>query len=73
MAESSYGEKTVVVIDGVSYPLDSTWIKKLEEEHHWRLYWRQQWLMNGLLQEGNSVLEIGPGTGFTSNAWASPA
>jgi hypothetical protein len=63
----SYGEKTTVVIDGVEYPSDSTWIKQLEIELHWRLYWQQQRLMDGLIREGDHLLEIGPGTGFTSN------
>jgi hypothetical protein len=66
MAEK-YGEKTTVVIDGVEYPSDSTWIKELEDELHWRLYWRQQKIMDGLVQPGDRLLEIGPGTGFTTN------
>jgi cyclopropane fatty-acyl-phospholipid synthase-like methyltransferase len=62
-----YGEKTTVVVDGVEYPRDSTWIKKLETELHWRMYWRQQALMDGLIEPGQRLLEIGPGTGFTTN------
>lgn len=62
-----YGEKDTVVLDGVEYPRDSTWINRLENETHWRLYWRQQSVMDGLIQPGNRLLEIGPGTGFTTN------
>jgi SAM-dependent methyltransferase len=62
-----YGEKDTIVLDGIEYPRDSTWINSLENETHWRLYWRQQSLMDGLLQAGDRVLEIGPGTGFTTN------
>ncbi len=59
-------EKTDVV-GGTTYRYSSDWVGRLESERHWRLYWRQQKLMERLLSEGDSVLEIGPGTGFTSN------
>jgi 2-polyprenyl-3-methyl-5-hydroxy-6-metoxy-1,4-benzoquinol methylase len=65
--QKQYGEKTTVVLDGVEYPSDSTWIKDLEHELHWRLYWQQQFLMKDLIRPGDHLLEIGPGTGFTSN------
>jgi Methyltransferase domain len=61
------GEKTTVVIDGIEYPSDSTWIHELEKEIHWRLYWHQQHLMKDLIHAGDQLLEIGPGTGFTTN------
>lgn len=53
--------------DGVVYRYASEWIRKLESEDRWRLYWRQQQLMDGLLTPGQSLLEIGPGNGFTSS------
>ncbi len=65
--QEPYGEKTTVVIDGVEYPSDSTWITELEIELHWRLYWHQQYLMKDLIRPGDRLMEIGPGTGFTSN------
>ncbi len=46
---------------------DSGWIRKLESEDHWRLYWQQQKLMEGFVKPGDDVLEIGVGTGFTAN------
>ena len=65
--QETYGEKDTVVIDGVEYPRDSTWIHNLETELHWRLYYRQQLVMKDLVRAGDQVLEIGPGTGFTTN------
>jgi hypothetical protein len=50
-----------------TYRYSSDWVHRLESERHWRLYWRQQKLMEGLVGERDSVLEIGPGSGFTSN------
>ncbi len=64
---SNTGEKTTVILDGVEYPSDSTWIHELENELHWRLYWHQQFLMKDFIRPGDELLEIGPGTGFTSN------
>ncbi len=52
--------------DGVVYRFAAEWITKLEGEDRWRLYWRQQKLMDGLLRPGQTLLEIGPGNGFTS-------
>ena len=49
------------------YRFSSEWTRRLESEIHWRLYWRQQRLMSGLLGPGDEVLEIGVGTGFTAN------
>jgi 16S rRNA A1518/A1519 N6-dimethyltransferase RsmA/KsgA/DIM1 with predicted DNA glycosylase/AP lyase activity len=58
----------VEVIDGVEYAHPSSeWTKKLEKEFHWQLYWRQQNVMNNLIQPGDHLLEIGPGSGFTTN------
>jgi hypothetical protein len=62
----AHGEKDTVVLDGVAYPRDSTWINQLETERHWQLYYRQQQLMDGLFNPGDELLEIGPGTGFTA-------
>lgn len=59
-------EKTEVV-EGVEYRYSSEWVHELEGEMHWRLYWRQQKLMQHLLAPGDRVLEIGFGTGFAAN------
>ena len=57
----------VQVIDGVQYRYSADWTRKLEEEFHWRLYWNQVSILDGLVQVGDELLEIGPGTGFTKN------
>jgi len=56
-----------VIHDGIAYRFSSDWIYKLETEEHWRLYWRQQKIMEGRIHPGDSILEIGVGTGFTAN------
>jgi 2-polyprenyl-3-methyl-5-hydroxy-6-metoxy-1,4-benzoquinol methylase len=56
-----------VIHEGIVYRFSSDWIHKLETEEHWRLYWRQQNLMQDRIQGGNSILEIGVGSGFTAN------
>lgn len=54
-------------LDGVEYKYSAAWIRTLESETHWRLYWRQQKLMQGLISPGQHILEIGVGSGFTAN------
>jgi 2-polyprenyl-3-methyl-5-hydroxy-6-metoxy-1,4-benzoquinol methylase len=54
-------------LDGVSYRYGSEWIHSLETEDHWRLYWRQQKIMENRVLPGQEVLEIGAGSGFTAN------
>lgn len=49
------------------YTYESNWIKKLEPEIHWRSYWHQQKLMENQVNAGETILEIGIGTGFTAN------
>lgn len=53
--------------EGAEYRYSSHWIHELESETHWRLYWRQQKLMQDLVRRGDRLLEIGVGTGFTAN------
>jgi len=53
--------------DGTVYCFSSHWINDLEAENRWRLYWQQQKLMDGLLEPGQSLLEIGLGNGFTAD------
>lgn len=52
---------------GVTYKYSASWIHQLESADHWQLYWRQQKLMEGHLQPGDRILEIGVGSGFTAN------
>lgn len=54
-------------IGGISYQYSASWIHSLESEMHWRLYWRQQKIMQDLIKPGHRVLEIGVGSGFTAN------
>lgn len=54
-------------IDNITYKYSTDWIKHLESETHWRLYWQQQNIMENLLSHGDQLLEIGVGTGFTAN------
>lgn len=56
-----------VTENGITYRFSSAWIQELESEEHWRLYWRQQKLMEGRIHGGDSILEIGVGSGFTAN------
>ncbi|MEA3492573.1 MAG: methyltransferase domain-containing protein [Campylobacterota bacterium] len=61
-------EKTKVeMVDGVEYTYSSEWIKELETEEHWKLYWQQQKLMQTYLRPKDTILEIGVGTSFTAN------
>lgn len=54
------------VLDDITYAYSTSWIHSLEAEEHWRLYWRQQKLMQDLVVPGQHVLEIGLGSGFTA-------
>jgi methyltransferase family protein len=51
----------------VEYRYTAEWTRRLESETHWRLYWRQQKLMEGLLKPDDCVLEIGVGSSFTTD------
>lgn len=55
------------IVDGVSYRYSASWIHTLESEDHWRLYWRQEKIMQGFVVRGQHVLEMGVGSGFTAN------
>lgn len=66
MSISDDDEKTIIE-EGVFYKYSSAWIHSLESETHWRLYWRQQKIMQGALIPGDNILEIGVGSGFTAN------
>lgn len=54
-------------LDGIEYQYSSDWIQHLESEEHWRFYWHQINLVLNELEEGDTILEIGPGSGFLSN------
>lgn len=55
------------MINDIKYQYSTDWIHSLEAEEHWRLYWRQQELMQDRVLPGDRVLEIGVGSGFTAN------
>ena len=45
----------------------SDWINKLESKEHWLSYWHQLKLMLESLEAKDSMIELGIGSGFTSN------
>ena len=45
----------------------SDWINKLESKEHWLSYWHQLKLMLESLEANDSMIELGIGSGFTSN------
>lgn len=47
------------------------WIHELETRERWLSYWHQIKLMHNVVERGDSIVEIGIGTGFTSNYWKS--
>ena len=55
------------IVDGVEYKYSSDWIHSLESEEHWKAYWQQISLILKDTKPGESILEIGPGSGFVSN------
>jgi hypothetical protein len=60
-------DEKVAMVDGVPYRYSSEWINRLESEDHWRYYWHQQKLLEGMLDRDDRVLEVGVGSGFTAN------
>ena len=55
------------VVGGVEYKYSSSWLGKLENVDHWKLYWKQQQMIESILRENIRILEVGVGTGFTAN------
>ena len=55
------------VFRGVEYKFSSDWIRSLESETHWRLYWQQQKIMQDLVKPKDTIFELGLGSGFTAN------
>lgn len=51
----------------MKYRYSSEWIQTLESKKHWELYWYQQKIMQNRISKEESILEIGVGSGFTSN------
>ena len=45
----------------------SDWIKKLETREYWLSYWHQIKLMKGHIKPNDSLIELGIGSGCTSN------
>ena len=45
----------------------SEWIQKFESREHWLSYWHQIKIMESSVNANDSLIEIGIGTGFTSN------
>jgi len=55
------------IVGNTEYRYSSNWIKKLETELHWRLYWKQQKLLEPFLGDSDKIQELGVGSGFTAN------
>lgn len=53
--------------ENITYSYSSDWIHKLENSDHWLLYWNQAKLVFDYIQEKESILELGVGSGFTAN------
>lgn len=51
----------------MEYKYSSDWIHRLEGEEHWRSYWHQLRIILPQLKQGDTILEIGPGSGFLTN------
>lgn len=49
-----------------TYRYSSDWIHRHEDLHHWTFYWNQVELIRSRAEAGDRILEIGIGTGFTS-------
>lgn len=60
-------DEQVETHDGVPYRYSSAWTRRLESEDHWRYYWRQQKLLEGLVTPEDRLVEVGVGSGFTAN------
>jgi len=65
MIDSS--DTKIQLLDGIEYKYYGDWIHQLESKGHWILYWEQINLVLKELKKGDTLLEIGPGTGFISN------
>ena len=52
-----------------TYKYGAEWTKNLESYEHWGFYWYQQKIMEGFTKwhKSETILEIGVGSGFTSN------
>ncbi|MEA1896866.1 MAG: class I SAM-dependent methyltransferase [Bacteroidota bacterium] len=49
------------------YTYSSEWIHRFENRRHWLFYWHQISLIQSHISRGDKILEIGMGSGFTSN------
>jgi uncharacterized UPF0146 family protein len=60
-------DERLETVRGYTYKYSNDWTKNLETERHWRLYWYQQNVIQDYMEQGDSILEIGVGSGFTAN------
>jgi len=51
----------------MKYSYSSDWIHRHEDIYHWTYYWHQVHLIREEIEQGDTILEIGVGTKFTSN------
>jgi hypothetical protein len=59
--------KKIEILDGTKYIYSSDWIYSLENLSLWNYYWYQQKILQDKIKKGDTILEIGVGSGFTSN------
>ena len=60
--------KKIEILDGTKYIYSSDWIYSLENLSLWNYYWYQQKILQDKIKKGDTILEIGVGSGFTSNS-----
>lgn len=53
-------------MDSNEFQYSADWINKLEPLEHWQQYWKQISYFQKFLNENDTVLEIGVGSGFTA-------
>ncbi|MCF8307726.1 MAG: hypothetical protein K9I68_01820 [Bacteroidales bacterium] len=51
----------------MKYTYSSEWVHSLESKKQWEYYWHQQKLLENNITKNDNILEVGVGSGFTTN------